>query len=210
MSPRDLGDVYEVAEFDDSRLLPYLREIFRHAMLAQLAIDLLDAEFADSPASPSQDRLFMGIQVFLASSAMISKLMWPVRSNPKDRKNPTDEEVKLARWKEVRKKKLRKALEVDDSSPLKNRDLRNVLEHYDEHLDKFVSKPFNAALFEWTIIPGPEFIEHLGGNHPDHPLVTAIAPESLYVKIMATSLHLREINDEVQRVGKITKCILNG
>ena len=46
----------------------------------------------------------------------------------------------IKKMKELRGLKLRKAFELDETSPLYNRDLRNAWEHFDERLEEYLIK----------------------------------------------------------------------
>lgn len=188
-----------MAEFDDSRRNKYLSEIYRHARVAQVAIDSLHESFAAEPFDINIDRVFMGVQSFLASSGMISKMVWPVVGMVKD--------PNVREWTVKRKQILQEVLQLDDTSPLASRNLRNAFEHYDERLDTFVSKSYNTFMLDWTITAGPSVFEVLGDSE-DMPLVTCIDPKTLNVRIMTASMSLLELNEEVQRVGQLAKAII--
>ena len=59
----------------------------------------------------------------LTHASALSRFFWPVRNKP----------IHLARAA-----KLRRAFAIEDSSPLKDRALRDALEHFDERLDIFL------------------------------------------------------------------------
>jgi hypothetical protein len=63
----------------------------------------------------------------LLAGAGLSRYFWPVGRSPKTLY------VNRAR-------QLRQALDIADDSPLKDRDLRNGLEHFDERLDDFLAQ----------------------------------------------------------------------
>ena len=71
----------------------------------------------------------------LTHVAALSRYFWPAREKP----------LHLARAR-----KLRKAFDIDDRSPLADRGLRNALEHFDERLDTFLLQDLVGYLF-----PGP-------------------------------------------------------
>ncbi|WP_139278464.1 hypothetical protein [Rhodococcoides fascians] len=188
---------YPLAEFNDSRLAIYMNEIARHAQVAQTSIDSLDETLQSMPVD--QNKLFMGVQSLLASSAMISKLVWPDTKNAEARA-----EDPVAQWTKDRGTKLRAALKLDKTSVLYSRKLRNTLEHYDERLDRFVSKSYNTFMLEWTVTASSHVAEVMGEeDHEDMPMVTWIDPDTLVVRIMTVRNSLRDINVEVQRVGAI-------
>lgn len=188
---------YPLAEFDDSRLSIYMTEIARHAQVAQTSIDSLDETLKLMPVD--QNKLFMGVQSFLASSAMISKLVWPDTKNAEERAADP-----VAQWTKDRGSKLRAALKLNRTSALYSRELRNTLEHYDERLDRFASKSYNTIMLEWTVTASSTVAEVMGEeDYEDMPMVTWIDPDTLIVRIMTVKNSLRVINVEVQRVGAI-------
>ena len=68
-------------------------------------------------------RIWSSIHAFLGAAGNISKLFWP-----------PDKEHRSERGAA-----LRKSLSVGEDSPLRNRDPRNYLEHFDEYLDEWVA-----------------------------------------------------------------------
>lgn len=58
---------------------------------------------------------------FVIQAAALSRYFWPVRS--------------AHEWRGIQ---LRKTFGISESSPLKSRDLRNAIEHFDEQLDKYL------------------------------------------------------------------------
>jgi hypothetical protein len=61
------------------------------------------------------------LQNLIVQAAALSRYFWPVRSAHK--------------W---RGEQLRRAFDVSNDSPLRSRDLRNAIEHFDERLDRFL------------------------------------------------------------------------
>lgn len=70
-----------------------------------------------------QDRLWIGCQMFVVGAGNISKALWGQGRN-RERLAP-------------RRKPLRDSLEVEDTSPLYQLDIRNHFEHYDERIDRW-------------------------------------------------------------------------
>ncbi|HEX8229678.1 MAG TPA: hypothetical protein VF826_10245 [Chloroflexia bacterium] len=68
------------------------------------------------------ERVFYNMHGFLTHSGNISKLLWPISQKYRTR----------GEW-------LRKAFKVQDAPPLKSREIRNDLEHYDERLELWLS-----------------------------------------------------------------------
>lgn len=63
-----------------------------------------------------------GIQALVTQGAALSRYFWPARNNA---------------LHNARAAQLRQGLQVREDSPLRNRNLRNHLEHFDERLDLF-------------------------------------------------------------------------
>ncbi|APE14086.1 hypothetical protein BOH72_01450 [Mycobacterium sp. WY10] len=68
----------------------------------------------------NQDAIWVGVPILLTGAANAAKALWGQKG-------------KLAAEREA----LRLSLEVDDTSPLKDVDMRNNFEHYDERLDRW-------------------------------------------------------------------------
>lgn len=64
-------------------------------------------------------------QNILNQGAAISRYFWPMGKKYRERGE-----------------KLREAFNIDDASPLKNRKLRNMVEHFDEYLDDYLRQNF--------------------------------------------------------------------
>lgn len=68
-----------------------------------------------------QDSLLNHLQSIVLHGAALSRYFWPVRGGH-----------------EARGARLRAALDITDTSPLKSRALRNAIEHFDERLDRYL------------------------------------------------------------------------
>jgi hypothetical protein len=75
------------------------------------------------------DRFWYSVQAFLVAAANVSKLLW------------AEHTAETARGAE-----LRNCLDIDDSSPLAHRRMRNHFEHFGERMDAWV-KSANGAHF---------------------------------------------------------------
>jgi hypothetical protein len=83
--------------------------------------------------------LLCELQNIVLQAAVLSRYFWPVRQGH-----------------EARAKQLRDALDVTDDNPLKNRDLRNEIEHFDEKLDAYLSDGIAGYIFPEFVGPLPE------------------------------------------------------
>ena len=119
--------------------------------------------------------LWSAIQAILISSGNISKILWPTK-----------------KYKE-RGEQLRKLLNIDSESVLRNRKFRNKFEHYDELLDDFLEGRNTCHYTDLAINP---FLNlsigtscHRGYNTYDNTLV-----------IHGETLNLNDILDAVEQV----------
>lgn len=70
-----------------------------------------------------KEKLFEQLQLIIQNAASLSKYIWPIRD------------------KGIHKKRgirIKKSLQMDDSSALKSKSLRDGIEHFDEKLDKYL------------------------------------------------------------------------
>ena len=70
-----------------------------------------------------KEKLFEQLQLIIQNAASLSKYLWPIQNNGIHKKRGI---------------KIKNALQTDDTSALKNKNLRNGLEHFDEKLDKYL------------------------------------------------------------------------
>ncbi len=80
------------------------------------------------------------LQNMILHAAALSRYFWPVRKGH-----------------EVRAKQLREVFGVTETNPLKNRDLRNEIEHFDEELEAYLSEGIAGSIF-------PEFVRTSSGE----------------------------------------------
>lgn len=125
----------------------YIQSMLFNSSSAVRSIARLEAIFGKLPEQPTHDdvlklptkAILNELQNMVLQSAALSRYFWPVR-----------------KAHEARGKRLREAFDVDESSPLFNRDLRNALEHFDERLDKYVSFGVVGYVFPEFVGPKPE------------------------------------------------------
>jgi len=91
----------------------FLYEVTNQCSFALMAFEDLKQALDSNDAL----RIWYFIHAFLTATGNISKLLWPIERYRK------------------RGAKLRESLGVEDNSPLKKREFRNYLEHFDERLE---------------------------------------------------------------------------
>jgi len=96
----------------------YYQELAEQCMFVKMAkVDLKECRTTDNYGL---SREYYYLQSILVALGNISKMLWPVKEE-----------------NDKRGMELRTALNVKDDSALKNRDLRNLFEHFDERIDKW-------------------------------------------------------------------------
>ena len=71
-------------------------------------------------------------------AATISRYFWPTKQTPKIHR--------------LRGEKLRENLLINDDNILKSRGVRNFIEHFDENLDKFLTKPIAGSFLPKSVV----------------------------------------------------------
>jgi len=120
----------------------YIRSILYSASRARSAFERF-AE-AHSKAGEAQDQVSL-VHEALGHSASLSRFFWPSRLG--GRKTQV-----LNSLKEARAARLRQSFELDDDSALKNRKLRDFLEHFDERLDQYFLRNDSGYFFPDAMI----------------------------------------------------------
>lgn len=107
----------------------YIRSMLFNAESAMRSVSQINAVMhvvkensPEDPVSALPVHYLLGeLQNLVVQSAALSRYFWPARS--------------AHEW---RGEQLRKAFAVADDSPLRSRDLRNTMEHFDEQLDRYL------------------------------------------------------------------------
>lgn len=122
-----------------------LNELKIQTNFSIISVNLLNEEFSklghykpDSEADTNSKYMFWySIQNYVVSLANISKLLFGV-------KGFSSKEEWLKRKKE--RKLFREILNISNSTILKNKEMRNLLEHIDENIEKFILKEPNIVV----------------------------------------------------------------
>jgi hypothetical protein len=120
---------------DDHVLRVFQSEVRRQCSFAKIALADLDRALRRNDG----DRVFFSIQACLAAIANLSKLLWPSEN----------QKVRLP----DRGPELRKSLDIDEKSPLRDRTFRNHFEHFDERLEKWAATSETRNIVEALIGP---------------------------------------------------------
>ena len=88
------------------------------------------------------NRFWYSAQSLLVAVANISKLLWPAPPRRRAGEN-TEAFEEFKKTQQANAKSLRESLNIDDSSTLKNRKLRDHFEHFDERIARLPDSGFN-------------------------------------------------------------------
>ncbi|WP_279497711.1 hypothetical protein [Aeromonas veronii] len=98
--------------------------------------------------------VFRQIHSLLTHASNVSRMFWPPAPKQKQSETVHEYEHRLLKIDKIRRGKiLKEEYGLDDKSPLKNRALRDHLEHYDERLDHWRNNSTNRNIVSDTIGP---------------------------------------------------------
>lgn len=131
-----------------------------------------------------------GVQNIALQAAALSRYLWPARSK----------EPHL-----MRAQRLREGLGVADDSCLRNRELRNSLEHFDERLDEFCQ----------TLVAGRILLTYVGplGDEPEVPtyLFRAYYTDVGVFEVLGKRFEVIPILDEILQLhDRLCACASDG
>ena len=119
------------------------------------ALEQISRDLSGDALAQLDRRAMLGeLQNIIVQAAALSRYFWPARQGH-----------------EARAKQLRAAFDVADDNPLKNRDLRKEIEHFDEKLDAYLSD----GIAGYTL---PEFV----GTLPESDGMTAHIFRAYYLE----------------------------
>jgi hypothetical protein len=163
----------------------YIRSILYSASRACNAFERF-AE-AHSTAGEAQDQVSL-IHEALGHSASLSRFFWPSKLG--GRKTRV-----LTSLKEARAERLRQSFELAESSPLKNRKLRDFLEHFDERLDQYLLRNDDGYFFPDAMIG-----EATLADDPSGHIFKLVDPTSSCFVLLGEKHFFEGIRKEVFRI----------
>jgi hypothetical protein len=154
-------------------------EIARQCRYAKQAYFEINEAFSESDSAA----IWYAVQSFLISTANISKILWPP-------------DKKYAK----RGLKLRTILNVSDGSPLKNRDVRNHFEHFDERVHTWAENVSGEAFVDSSIMP----LSRLEGMNPKN-VARNFDQSTFSVTFFGDSFQLEQIIKEIESLYEKAK-----
>ncbi len=163
----------------------YIRSVLYSASRAREAFERFTALQTSDDTAQNQVSL---IHEALGHAAALSRFFWP--SNIGGRRMKA-----LKSLKEARAKKMREAFSLTDDSPLKNRTLRDCLEHFDERLDEYLLKNHGGYFFPDAIIGDAELADDAIGH-----IFKLVDPNSSCFVLLGEKYFFEGIKKEVYRI----------
>jgi len=177
----------------------YEAELSTQCKLIVVGAQLLNSQLPQLPgprqvpteqdSASTINAIWFGLQGMLVAGASASKILWGSKS---------EDDVE-------KRRALREAVEVDESSPFYSRRLRNDFEHFDERIEdwfgrsaqrNYVGRSFGATAPNAIVLPEGYEQPPLFGNY-DPPTAT--------VTFWDRSVELNPLVDEAERVGGIVE-----
>jgi hypothetical protein len=137
----------------------------------------------DAAEDSNVERLVLdSLQNIVGQGAALSRYFWPSR----------EADPHGARGRE-----LRKSFYVHDSNPLRNRDLRNAIEHFDERLDKYLAGNIAGYVV-------PEYVGHTPdpGGVPLHFFRGYYADAGVF-ELLGRRYEIEALVSEIDRVHQL-------
>lgn len=163
-------------------IVPYCEAFYIHSII--YSADRADKAFRRFERacrnSASATVVTSAVHEALGHAAALSRFFWPSRNND------------LAK---ARATKLRRAFALDGTSPLRNRRLRDSLEHFDERLDHFLL--LNDAGY---FFPAPMMDDHALADDPMSRIFKLVDPTNGYFVVLNEKYCFKPLSSEVRRI----------
>lgn len=173
--------------YDDHAAEQYLRELVQQASTGIMAAQA--TRMAALGAAVAGD-VFLNARAVANAAAMISKILWPGQMR-KARDEDGQQFERRRQLAEIRGPALREALGVSNESPLKNRAVRDAIEHFDERLDRRLSSPNRNIILNSL---GPPNMFHVEGE-PDPFYLHHYDPQTTNYTILGDSMCIAEVEN---------------
>lgn len=130
--------------------------------------------------------LIDNLQNLINQAAALSKYFWPIRKGQMHQKRGV---------------LLRNVLEITEDNPLKKREVRDSIEHFDERLDKFTTQIISGNINPLWI--GKRPVENGVANH----FFRAYFTDEQVFEVLGEKFHVPVICNEIIRIhNKLIKC----
>lgn len=121
----------------------YIEAMSFNSVSALISCTTMNAELEKAPEELNAEVVLNAVQNIALQGAALSRYFWPT-------------EIKKTDLHNSRARHLRQVFAVEDSSALKDRALRNAMEHFDERLDVYLQKYPVGNIIPSYVGPKPE------------------------------------------------------
>lgn len=149
------------------------------ASLAELMREIDEAKSLRILNDVDQESVLNEVQNIIVQGAAVSRYFWPARDKYEERG--------IA---------LRSMYGIAENSPLRSRDLRNAIEHFDEKLDEYLSKGIVGNIFPHYIGPEPK-----SSGVPQH-FFRAYYIDTGVFQILNQRVEIEPLSRELWRLGR--------
>ncbi len=175
-------------------VVPYFREIYGRALYHSASRALHAFERFDGALRVKDDsEAVSSVHEALGHCGNLSRYFWPSRQNSK-RNSP------FGALAEARGAKLRESFGVTDESPLKDRALRDSLEHFDERLDRYFLGLDSGMIFPDPMI-GPYQMAKIQYGH----IFKLVDPDNEIFVVLGVEFRYGALRPEIQRIAGSTQ-----
>lgn len=187
----------------DYGIWPPYEAFYIHSMLfsttsARRSVELLNRRLERFYSDESEGRevllskkvILDSLQNVVNQGAALSRYFWPSKTND---------------LHHARAERLRRAFMIDDVNPLKKRDLRNAIEHFDEKLDLYLAKGIVGNII-------PEYVgpESKGTGVPLHVFRAYYVDVGVF-EMLGRRYEVKPIVEEIGRIHDLlSQCASNG
>lgn len=166
----------------------YISSLLYSANRARMSFDALDAALKDVD---DPNVAMAHLQEALSHASSVSRYFWPTRRD---------------NYTQSRAIKLRDAFEVSDTNPLKDRHLRNAIEHFDERLDDFLLNCSAGPVVPGAIIGDFAIIEESVGHvfkliDPEHGVCVILGTICRYFPVRCAVVEVSQRAERMDRDG---------
>ena len=141
----------------------------------------------DATVGFSQDKTLNHLQNVIVQGAALSKYFWP----------PTNSRDGRSKEHKMRGEALQSAFDVIETSPLKSRDLRNEIEHFDEKLDNYLASGIAGHIIPHYIGPFAD-----SGGIPCHYFRAYYTDQGIF-EVLGKRYVINPIVAEIARIHKL-------
>lgn len=191
MDNGELNRRAQIVANDYAGVLPMHLAFYARSILfaASRAIQAF-TRFEHAVAAANDNEAVSSLHEALTHSAALSRFFWPSGLGGKGRPD-------LKRLAEARASRLRKLYALDDQSALKDRNLRDALEHFDERLDQYL-----LGLEAGYIFPDPMLGSIQLAQDPIGHIFKLVDPAKQVIVLLGQLYSYGHLIPELQRIAQ--------